>query len=55
MFEKKEIPVIIGLNQKMRFCLYLSLGLGVVHAESLSAALVRACPKRYVPIRAPGS
>ena len=41
MFEKKEIPVIIGLNQKMRFCLYLALGWGVVHAESLSAATVQ--------------
>lgn len=41
MFEKKEIAVIIVLNQKMRFCLYLALGLGVLHADSKSVPPAR--------------
>lgn len=41
MFEKKEIPVIIGLNQKMRFCLYLALGWGVLPADLGVAAPVQ--------------
>ncbi len=44
MFENKEIPGIIGLKQKMRFCFYLIAGAGVLSSAALSSPKARVVP-----------
>lgn len=44
MFERKENPVIIGLIQQMRFCLYVILGAGVLSSASLSSPKAKVVP-----------